>query len=240
MYKNLNDKQLATTAETNSEGGIAYKNFKNKTLAQKLAFSPIIIGKTASKKIAYVAAVTAVLIVANTSLEIRFADVQFSLTVALSVIAGALMGPASGFICCFAADGIGFIINSWGYLYMPWVGLASAVSALTSGLIINFLKFKFKGGFALQIALCCLSSFFLSTVFINSTGFYLYNYYSGFSTAVLDYVKSYFGGNVDYFAYLAYRLIFKGQIINCLVNYAFLFLAMPILFNLPIFKKDLY
>ena len=216
-----------------------FKNFQNKKLIEKLSFSPFLIDKTPAKKIAYIAVVTAILTVANTLLEIRFLDVQFSLTITLSAIAGVVLGPFTSFISCVVADAIGYIINSWGYLYMPWVGLTTAVTALSAGLIFNFVRFNFKGGLILKLALACLSSFILGTVLINSTGFYFYNYAMGFSTAVINYVKEVFGTSVGYFGYIAYRLIFKGQILNCLVNYALIFILTPIIINLPVFKKDL-
>ena len=50
-----------------------------------------------------------------------------------------------------------------------------------------------------------------------------------FSKPLLDYVAERFGGNADFFAYLCYRLFFKGQIINSAVNYALLFAAVPLL-----------
>ena len=216
-----------------------FKNFQNKKLIEKLLFSPFIIEKTTAKKIAYIAVVTGILTIANTLLEIKFFDVQFSLTITLSVLAGIILGPFTSFVSCIVADAIGYIINSWGFLYMPWVGFTIAVTGLSSGLIFNFLRFNFKGELFLKLALSCLSSFILGTVLINSTGFYFYNYAMGFSTAVINYVKDVFGTSVGYFGYIAYRLIFKGQILNCLVNYALIFILTPIIVNLPIFKKDL-
>ena len=122
-------------------------------------FSPIIQGKTATKKIAYIAVITAVLIVCNTLLEIKFSDVQFSITLLLSMLAGILLGGGSGFCACVIGDAIGFMINSWGYTYMPWVGLTLGVTALLSGVIFYFVNFKFKGGLAVKLLLICLSSF---------------------------------------------------------------------------------
>jgi hypothetical protein len=121
---------------------------------------------------------------------------------------------------------------------MPWVGLTTAVTALSSGLIINFLKLNFKGAIFVKIVLACVCSFVLGTVLINSTGFYFYNYALGFSTAVIDYVSSLFGGEVTFFAYVCYRLIFKGQIFNCLVNYALVFILLPLILKINFIKKE--
>ena len=213
------------------------KMTKSKKLWEKFAFSPMLQEKNATKKIAYISVVTAVLIVANTLLEIKFSDVQFSITLLLSMLAGILIGGGSGFCACIIGDAIGFIINSWGYVYMPWVGLTSGVTALLSGVIFYFIKFNKKVDLVLKLFLICLSSLIVGTILINSTGFYLYNYKMGFSKAVIDYVKELFGGEVSFLAYVCYRLIFKGQIFNCIVNYALLFIIVPIIIRLPFFKN---
>ena len=212
------------------------KNYDGKKSWEKFMFSPMLARKTATKKIAYIAVITAVLIVCNTLLEIKFSDVQFSITLLLSMLAGILLGGGSGFCASVIGDAIGFMINSWGYTYMPWVGLTSGVTALLSGVIFYFINFKFKGGLAIKLLFICLSSFIFGTVLINSTGFYFYNYKMGFSTAVINYVKELFGGEVSFLGYVLYRLIFKGQIFNCIVNYALLFIVVPIVIRLPFFK----
>ncbi len=52
----------------------------------------------------------------------------------------------------------------------------------------------------------------------------------GFSDAFLSYVESKTGSRESsYFLYLGYRLIFKLQILNSLVNYVLLFAFVPIL-----------
>ena len=107
-----------------------YKNYQNKSLFQKLVFSPFIISKSHAKKIAYIAITSAILIVANV-FEVPFIDAQYSLTIATSIIAGILLGPISGFASCMVADAIGFLINSKGGIYMPWVGLTVAVTAFS-------------------------------------------------------------------------------------------------------------
>lgn len=213
------------------------KNYQGKKLWEKLLFSPMLSQKNATKKIAYIAVITAVLTVGNTLLEIKFSDVQFSFTLILSMLAGIILGGGSGFCACIIGDALGFIINSWGYVYMPWVGLTSGVTALMGGIIFHLVNFDFKGGFILKLFLICLSSFLLGTVAINTTGFYFYNYNMGFSTAVINYVKDLFGGEVSYLGYLLYRLIFKGQIFNCILNYALLFAVVPAIVKLPFLKN---
>lgn len=207
---------------------------KNKL--KKLFLSELILSANATRRIVYIALITAFNVVTNMFLEFRMSDTQFSLTIAVSVLSGVLLGPAFGFVACFTGDLLGFIINSWGFVYMPWVGLSTAMTAFIAGMIINGVKFKFKGQTAVKIIITCLLSLLICTIAINSTGFYFYNYKMGFSTAVIDYVKKVFGTDVGYIGYVAYRMIFKGQILNCLFNYAVVGITVPLVLNVKVFK----
>lgn len=182
-----------------------------------------------SAKIAYVAMFTALSTIANTVLEFRIFDVQFSLTIFFSAVTGVFLGPIFGFCACLIGDFIGFTVNSWGQLYMPWVGVSTGVLAFLAGVIIGGLKDKSRGEVIFRLLLFFVVSFALCTVGINSTGFYFYNKTMGFSTAVIEYVSRNFGGEVGYFGYVAYRLIFKGQIWNNVANYALLLIVLPTL-----------
>lgn len=216
-----------------------FKNYLGAKWYQKLCFSPILIKKPASHKISYVAVFTALLTVCNALLEIKFLDVQFSVTLFLSVMAGIILGAGSGFIACMVGDGLGFMISSWGYVYMPWVGLTSGVTALLAGLIFYFIKLKVKGSIFVKLVVISILSFLIGTIAINSTGFYLYNYFIGFTKSFTDYASARFGGDATFLAYVFYRLFFKGQIFNSLVNYALVLIIVPIIIRTPFFKKDL-
>lgn len=195
---------------------------------RRFFFSEFLEKKSAGGKIAYLSVSAALMIAAN-MLEFRMMDTQFSLTLFFSALAGILLGAGSGFAVCFLADFLGFLYSSWGYIYMVWVGLTVSCTALIFGCVFTYFRPKFKGGIFVQTAIACLLSFFICTVGINSTGFYLYNLEMGFSTAVVEYVSKTFGTGVSYFGYVAYRLIFKMQILNNVLNYAVLFLVLPIL-----------
>jgi hypothetical protein len=140
-----------------------FKNFENKKFIDKVTFSPLLINKTISKRIAYTAVITAVLIIANSFLEVKFSDVQFSFTITLSIIAGVLLGPLSGFCACMLADALGFLINSWGLTYMPWVGLTTAITAFISGSVTYLINFKFKGAIFVKLTIICVLSLFQPT-----------------------------------------------------------------------------
>lgn len=170
---------------------------------------------------------TAFAIVSN-FFEFKFLDNQFSLSIVVAVLTGIIIGPIFGFTACVLGDFIGFLANP-AYVYMPWVGISTGLFALLSGLIVNGLPIKCKGSLWIKLSLVCVLSFLVCTIGVNSTGFYFYNQAMGFSTAVLEYVSQRFGGEVTFWAYVFYRLFFKGQIWNSLFNYALLFVVVPAL-----------
>ncbi len=214
-----------------------FKNYNGVKWYQKLLFSPMLVKKHATHKIAYLGLTTALLTVCNAFLEIKFVDVQFSVTLFVSAISGIILGAGGGFFACLLGDALGFMLSSWGYMYMPWVGLTSAVTSLFAGVIFYFLKCNFKGGLYVKLTFICILSLIVGTVLINSTGFYIYNDKMGFTTSFNSYVSSRFGGNTTYIAYVFYRLFFKGQIFNCLFNYALIFLITPMFLRTSFFKN---
>ncbi len=203
---------------------------------RKLFLSELIVNSSHTKRIVYIAMLTAFSVVTNMFLSFPLFDVQFSLTIVVSIIIGGLIGAIPGFLACVFGDFIGYIYNSWGYIYMPWVGLSTGMMAFIAGIIMNGVDLKSKGAIYIKLAIICVISFLVCTVGINSTGFYFYNKAMGFSQAVLDYVDERFGGNVSYFAYLAYRLIFKLQIVNSIANYAVLIASYPFIMKIRIFS----
>lgn len=195
---------------------------------KRVLFSDFMLSRGKAQRIAVVGVMTALCIVSNMFLEIKFFDVQFSLTIFISVLTGMLIGPLFGFFAVYLGDFLGYVYNSWGYMYMPWVGLSSALFALIAGLVMG-VRIEKKWGIYLKLALICVITFFVCTAGVNSAGFYFHNKYSGFSTAVIEYFESHFGGTASYFAYVCYRLFFKLQVLNSLVNYALLFAAVPLI-----------
>ncbi len=200
---------------------------KKPSILARLFLSETLLDKGLSARIAYIGVVTALCILSN-MFEFKFADTQFSLTVFFSMLAGLLIGPAFGFVAAFLGDGIGYLVNSFGYLYMPWVGLSCAAMALLSGLFLR-IPLHFKGSLYVKLALLCLVSLLVCSVGINTTGFYLYYTRVGFTEKALDLIFEHFGEGNSYLAYAAVRLIFMGQLWNNLLNYALLFVFVPAL-----------
>ena len=180
---------------------------------KRVLFSDLLNTKSPTRKIAYVAVLTALSVVCNMFFEFKLADTQFSLTIFFSALTGMLIGPLFGFVACFLGDLVGFLYNSGGFLYMPWIGISMGVVALISGFIMNGFYIKNKFGVFIKILIVALLTFLICTIAINTTAFWL----------------MYNGRKVPFTAYLVTRLFVQGQIWNSLFNYALLFVFYPII-----------
>ena len=212
--------------------------FMLKNGVKGLFFSDLILKASHTKRIAYIGVMTAFSVITNMLLEFKMMDIQFSLTILVSSLLGVLLGSACGFTACVVGDLVGFLFNSGGTIFMPWVGLSTGMIAFISGFIVNGFDLKVKGQIYIKLTLVFLLSFIVCTVGINSTGFYLYNKKMGFSEAVMNYVATRFGRGTDFIAYLAYRLFFKGQIYNNIFNYAVGFVFIPLVLKSKAFNKE--
>ena len=183
---------------------------------KKVFLSDVIGDCSHTQRIAYIAVMTALLVVCNMFFEFKLADTQFSLTIFFSALTGMVIGPIYGFVACFLGDLVGFLYNSGGFMYMPWIGISMGVVALISGLTMNCFNFKNKFAIYLKISIVCILTFLLCTVAINTTSFWIiYN-----------------TKKVPFFAYLVTRLFVQGQIWNSLFNYAMLFVCYPIIIRI--------
>ena len=176
---------------------------------KKWLFSDTLLKLSPAKRIAYIAVMTAFAVVANMFFEIKFMEVQFSFTIAVSALTGVILGPLAGFAACFLGDLVGFFYNSAGYAYYPWIGIAMGLVAVIFSLC---LRLPFAGKLPVKLGLASLLTFLACTVGINTTSFYLL-----------------YGKGVGYFTYLVARLFVQGQIWNSVVNYAMIFFLLPIL-----------
>ena len=176
---------------------------------KKALLSDVLLDSTHTQKVAYIAVMTALCVVCNMFFEFKFADTQFSLTIFFSALTGMLIGPIFGFVACFLGDLVGFLYNSGGFMYLPWIGLSMGIIALISGLVMNLITLKNKFATYFKILIIAVSTFLICTVAINTTAFWLL--YS----------------KVPYFAYLTTRLFVQGQIWNSIFNYILLFVLYP-------------
>ena len=195
--------------------------FFTKETFKRVFFSPTLADKNESHKIAYIAVMTAFVVVANMFFEFKLAETQFSLTLAISALTGMIIGPLFGFVACFLGDLVGFLYNSAGFAYLPWIGISMGTVALLSGLIVA-IPLKIKGSAYIKLGLISLFTFALCTVAINTTAFWLL------------YAKG-----VPYGTYFISRLFVQGQIWNSLFNYALLFIFVPELSKVKALKLQL-
>ncbi|MBD5636404.1 MAG: ECF transporter S component [Clostridia bacterium] len=194
---------------------------------KRFLFSDMLADKSAAKKIAYIAVLAALCIVTNT-FEIKFATVQFSFTIVSSVLAGMMIGPLFGAAAVFLGDGIGYLMNSMGYPYYWWVALSCAMMAVIAGLIMH-IPMRFKGSIYVKLVLICVSTLFICSVIINSTGMYYIGLKIYMPKNVLAAFEERFGGRQTFGIYLLIRFFILGQIWNSVVNYALLFAIVPVL-----------
>lgn len=178
---------------------------------QKILLSPTLAGKSAGKRVAYIAVVTALVVVCNMFFEFKLAETQFSFTIVVSSLAGILIGPLFGFVACFLGDLVGFLYHSAGFAYLPWIGISMGVTALLSGFIVGGVNGKNSWFLYVKLALVSLLTFAICTVAINTTAFWIL--YS----------------KVDYWTYFISRIFVQGQIWNSLFNCVLLFIIVPTL-----------
>ncbi len=189
---------------------------------KKALLSDVMKDCTHTQKIAYIAVMTALCVVCNMFFEFKLADTQFSLTLFFSALTGMIIGPVFGFVACFLGDLVGFLYNSGGFMYMPWIGLSMGLTALISGLVMNLININNKFATYLKILIVAVLTFLLCTVAINTTAFWImYNTKKDL-----------------YLEYLTTRLFVQGQIWNSLFNYALLFILYPTILRIKkVIKK---
>ena len=189
------------------------KENKFYSFIKRAIFSKTLEDKSRAGKIAYIGVATAFVTVANMFFEFKLAEIQFSLTLVVSALAGIILGGDIGFVVCFLGDLVGFLYNSSGFPYYPWVGIAMGMTALISSIVVNGLQSKGFFNIYAKLAIVSILTFLICTVAINTTAFWIL----------------YSQGKVSYFSYLITRLFAKGQIINSAVNYLLLFVLVPVL-----------
>ena len=140
---------------------------------KKLFSSDVMKGSSHTQKVAYVGVMTALCVVCNMFFEFKFADTQFSLTLFFSSLTGMVIGPVFGFVACFLGDLVGFLYNSGGFMYMPWIGLSMGLTAFISGLVMNLITFNNRFAMAIKIMIVSVLTFLLCTVAINTTAFWI-------------------------------------------------------------------
>ena len=186
---------------------------------KELFLSELLLKSRNTQKIAYVGVMSALLVVCNMFFEFKLAETQFSLTIFFSALSGIIVGPLFGFLVSFLGDFMGFLYNSGGYPFMPWIGIAMGVTAFIFGFIFNGIKLNSEGDEYVKVGdeyvkvtICCILSFLTCTVLINTTAFWV----------VYNLMKT------PYIEYLFTRIFVQGQIFNSLFNFGLIYAFVPI------------
>ena len=183
---------------------------------KRLFLSEIMEDISNTQRVAYIGIMSALLVVCNMFFEFKLAETQFSLTIFFSAMAGMIIGPIFGFMACFLGDLVGFLYNSGGMPYYPWVGLSVGLVAVICALVVNGINLKFKGQIYVKLAIVSVLTFVICTIAISTTCFWIiYN-----------------TKKVPFFSYCFTRLFIKGQIWNSVFNYALLFILFPLILKI--------
>lgn len=187
---------------------------------KKFLFSDTVLRLPLSKKITYIALMTAFTVIANTFFELKFFSVQFSVTIFVSVLAGIFLGSAFGFTACFLGDLIGFLLHPFG-AYLPWIGISTGLMAVFGALLYGRIPWENKTGKILKLLFVNLAIFVFCT--------------AGITSITLN--KVWFS-SLTYPQYLIQRLFVEGQIWNTLLNALLLFVLLPIVERVKLFRTS--
>ena len=163
---------------------------------------------------------TAFTVIANTFFELKFFSVQFSVTIFVSVLAGIFLGSAFGFTACFLGDLIGFLLHPFG-AYLPWIGISTGLMAVFGALLYGRIPWENKTGKILKLLFVNLAIFVFCT--------------AGITSITLN--KVWFS-SLTYPQYLIQRLFVEGQIWNTLLNALLLFVLLPIVERVKLFRTS--
>jgi|GEM_PF-2430274 len=199
-----------------SDSAATPKKDAKRSFWRKLLFSDTLEGKSLAKKCAYIGVCVALLAIVNTlEGKIPSGVIQISLTTYFSLLAGIIVGPAFGFTAGFLGDLVGFLANSGGNAYYPFIGLAMGLTAFIGGVVFGVMPLPLKGlaSIFVRATIAAVLTFAICSVAINTTAFWvIYN-----------------GCKVPYWTYFVSRYILKGQLWVSLGNYALLFITLPAL-----------
>ncbi len=145
-------------------------------------------------------------------------QLKISFTYVVAFYAGTLLGPLSGFTVCFVGDFLGFLIMPSPYPYWLLTGICSGLFALIPGVVMNYVKFPFRGAVYVKTAISVLLMYLLITCGLGAYSNYLYVklvIYAG-----KEYTKL-------FYAYLGGKILFSTVV--SAVNYALVFALIPLL-----------
>lgn len=173
---------------------------------------------SAGRKTALLGVFIALSVVANIfSIDISPSQ-KIAFTYLVGFFSGTLLGGPLGFIVCFFADLIAFLLPSGGGVYWPLTGICTGLLAFIPGIVMNLFRFPFRGGVYFKTAIAVLLTYLCVTCTLGAFSNYLYVKYVVY--AGREYTKA-------FFVYLAGKIGFST--IVAVVNYALVFCMIPVL-----------
>lgn len=181
-------------------------------------FSRLFLSSSSGTKIALIAMFTALAVLAN-ALSIDISPSQkITFTYLVAFFAGTFFGGGAGFIIMFLGDLIGFLINSGGGVFWFPTSICTGLLALIPGVIMNVVKFRFKGGVMLKAVIAALITYAAITCCLSALANYAYVKYVVYAGREYDKLFS---------AYLVGKIAFSSVV--AWINYALCFALIPII-----------
>ena len=119
-----------------------------------------------TRKIAYMAVLTALCAVVN-MFSIDIAGIfKLSFVTAVCMISAYLFGPILGGVIAFLGDLIGFLLVPSPYAYSPYIGLCNVLFTVIVGVLYILLTKRF--GFVLTSVIALFAAHIVASVFLNS------------------------------------------------------------------------
>ena len=223
-----------------ADGGTAKPKKSEKF--KRIFFSEFILGQSSEgRKIAIVAVLTALCVIVNALLTFPVPTLvptaspnTISLNMCLCFLSGSVLGAFYGFSVGLVSDLLCFLLfNSRGYMFFPWVSLSKAFSGFIAGIVMCNFKTKRKGGVYVKAVIVALFTLLICTAGIESGGYYLYYKYVRHWTfnSIVSKLLEVFGAGeitINYFWYIAYRLIVLLRIAENGANLLAFLLLIPV------------
>ncbi len=196
------------------------------TQLKRWFFSRYFLDSAPGRKVAYVGIFIAFSIIVNMfSIDVT-PTMKISFTYFVAFYIGTIFGPIPGFLICFLGDVIGYLLNPSG-VYWPLTGICTGLFAFIPGVVMNAVRFRFKGGVYLKAAISVLLMYLSLTCGLGAYSNYLY-------------VKVILYGGVyekTFRLYLAAKIALSS--IVSAVNYFLVFLFIPVFNKSNILKMKI-
>ena len=132
-----------------------------------------------SHKIAYIAVMSALAVIANIfDINLGGGAAKLSFVSTVLIMAGAIFGPLIGFVIGFMGDAIEFLIAPSG-IYSPFIGISNGTIALIAGFV--FIIFA-KQNLIIKVLISSVLTYIICTIAISSTGLYIIYFHKKFDS----------------------------------------------------------